>query len=204
MGRKIFVILVSVLAIGLSLVATSGYAEFYRWVDENGTTWLTDDPVKLPRGSKGEFERVTAIETTPGSQGEVDVLQGPARVDPGTRSSERFIKARKKRDEERKRLESTISTLEEELAVAQGALRRVSLTDRRGYWFVIDPQTGKRDHASYKDPGAIWSTQTWPAVPRAARTKESEERRRIQTDIARIQGDLDRKRQELFTFSKRF
>ena len=72
----------------------------------------------------------------------------------------------------------------------------VPLTDRRGYWFVID-SAGEKVPATYKDPGAVWSTQTWPKVPRSARAKESEERRRIESDIEKLERDLKAAKQKL-------
>jgi hypothetical protein len=105
--------------------------------------------------------------------------------------------------DERKALEERISAVEADLGAARRALKRVPLTDRRGYWYVIDPATGSKVRATYKDPGAIWSNATWPALPMSARTMESEERRRIESDMAKFEGDLNRAKEELFRLSRR-
>jgi len=182
---------------GLTLQASPGYADVYKWVDEKGTVWLTDDPEKLPGDSRGQFEKVMTTEEVPETSPQSKAPRRLVRESEMTSSAESYMENRQRELDERKKLAKEVSILEANLAAATWALIRVPLTDRRGYWYIIDPGTGKKVRASYKDPGAIWSNATWPAVPRSARTKESEERRRIQSDIGRFRRDLNRAKEKL-------
>jgi len=188
---------------GLVLSPGSGYADFYKWVDENGTVWLTDDPESLPGGSQEEFERVMVIEEggeTP-PQGSTGVSE--ARESERKSSAESYLAREERIRDEKKRVQEQITQIETQLARAETALKQVPLTDRRGYWFVVDT-AGKRISATYRDPGAVWSTQTWPALPRSARTKESEERRRIEADITRLEAKLEEAKTALDQVSRSF
>ena len=199
-----FVFAVSVLGVvALMLQGSLAYADFYKWVDENGTVWLTDDPNALPKGSGGQFEKVMTTEEAPESVPRSGAVRRSQLEPERTSSVESFRKKQASLRDERGRLEEEISTIEANLSAARMALERVPLTDRRGYWYVIDPTTGSKAPATYKDPGAIWSNATWPALPRSARTMESEERRRIQSDMARFEKDLNRAKEELFRLSRR-
>jgi hypothetical protein len=202
MRRMILTVVTLALVLsGLVLSPGSGYADFYKWVDENGTVWLTDDPESLPEGSQEEFERVMVIEKggeTP-PQGSTGLSE--ARESERRSSAESYLAKQERIGDEKKRLQEQISDIETDLATAQSALKRVVLTDRRGYWFIIGP-AGKRVPATYRDPGAIWSTQTWPALPRSARTKESEERRKIEADITRLEAKLEEAKTALAQISR--
>ncbi|NIO04320.1 MAG: DUF4124 domain-containing protein [Proteobacteria bacterium] len=185
----------------LSLSVSTGYADFYKWVDENGTVWLTDDPRNLPNGSQGQFQKVMTTEEPP---------ESPASEEGSTMATGEGVEllpvgAKLKEPaedlEDRNMLEQEISTLEQNLSAARRALKLVPLTDRRGYWFVIDPNTGKKARATYREPNAIWTTQSWSAVPRSEATRESEERRRILSDMRRFESDLIAAREKLSRLS---
>ena len=199
-----FVFTVSVLGVvALMLQGPPAYADFYKWVDKNGTVWLTDDPNALPEGSGGQFEKVMTTEETPEAVPQNGGVRRSELEPERTSSAESYREKEASLRDERSQLEEEISTIEANLSAARRALKRVPLTDRRGYWYVIDPATGSKVPATYKDPGAIWSNATWPALPRSARTMESEERRRIQSDMARFEKDLNRAKEELFRLSRR-
>jgi hypothetical protein len=181
----------------LLLSISTGYADFYKWVDENGTVWLTDDPRNLPKESQGRFQKVMTTEESPeslASEGGSTMATGEGGdlLPVGAKLEERDEEL-----EERNMLEQEISMLEQNLSAARRALKLVPLTDRRGYWFVIDPNTGKKVRATYRDPNAIWTTQSWSAVPRSEATQESEERRRILSDVKRFESDLTAAREKL-------
>jgi len=192
------------LSITLALPARLRSAEVYKWVDENGTIWFTDHPENLPQESQGQYENVTAPKKPPESSPGKGARRGSAPGSDTGFSAASYLRRRNRQLEERKKLLQEISTIEQNLAAGRRALRRVPLTDRRGYWFVIDPASGKKVPATYKDPGAIWSTQTWSAVPRSARTKESEERRRIQSEIEKFEKDLKEAKEKLSALSTSF
>ena len=194
---------IAVALLGFVLGLPDGQADFYKWVDETGVVWLTDDPDSLPEGSQNEIERVMVIEKveeTPAQEGST-LREG--RETERRSSAESYLATQERISDEKKRLHEKISDIETDLATAQSALKRVALTDRRGYWFVVDP-TGKRVPATYRDPGAIWSTQTWPALPKSAWTKESEERRKIISDIKRLEAKLDESKRELEQATRSF
>ena len=44
------------LGMALILLATPGYGEMYKWVDEKGTVHFVDDPSKIPEKYKGDSE----------------------------------------------------------------------------------------------------------------------------------------------------
>ncbi len=185
----------------LLLSVSTGYADFYKWVDENGTVWLTDDPRNLPRESQGQFQKVMTTEELP----ESPASEGGSTMATGE-GEELFpvgakLEERDEDLEERNMLEQEISMLEQNLSAARRALKLVPLTDRRGYWFVIDPNTGEKVRATYKDPNAIWTTRSWSAVPRSEATQESEERRRILSDVKRFESDLSAAREKLSKLS---
>ncbi len=190
--------------IGLMVSASPGYADIYRWVDENGTVWFSDNPANLPKESHGESKKVMEVEKPPDSKPPEQAPSRPAVKSGAPSPAGAYLENENRRLAKKEKLESAISNLERELAAARRALQRIPLTDRRGYWYRVDPATGKRVQASYKDPGAIWSTQTWQGVPPEARTTESEERKRIGSDIARIEEDLNSARKELRALSQGF
>lgn len=181
---------------GVTFSTSPGYAELYKWTDESGTVWFTDDPTKLPKESQGEFEKLKAPKKVPDSPPGKKASRPSAVKTESPSSAESYLKNEKRRLKERKSLEKEISTREKELSTARMALQRVPLTDRRGFWFVID-STGNKVRASYKDPGAVWSNATWPGALPATRTTESDERRRIQSDISKMERDLDSARKKL-------
>ena len=192
---------IAVVLLGLVLGPSDGHADFYKWVDEEGTVWLTDDPESLPEESEDEVEKVMVIE----KGGETPPQEGTGlrdtRESEGRSSAESYLAKEERLREERSKLREKIADLETDLGAARSALNRVALTDRRGYWFVIDSETGSRVPASYRDPGAIWSTQTWPALPRSAWTKESDERRKIEADIDKFEAQLRETRAALAQLS---
>jgi hypothetical protein len=191
-----FVMVFLTLAV-LTIPAAQDPSKLYKWIDKNGTVWYTDDPAKLPKESQGEFEKLKTDEEATDAASHRTPHRPPVSRRPSSPSRDLSQRDWDRRLSEKKRLEEEISTLEMELTAARRALGKVPLTDRRGYWYVVDPTTGKRVHASYKDPGAIWSNQTWPELPREARTKESEERKRIESDITKMERDLNRAKEEL-------
>ncbi len=198
-----FVIAVAMTAcVCLLLLASPGYADIYKWVDKNGTIWLTDDPRNLPKEAQGQFERIMTTEESPESPASEGGASRAAVESENTPPVGAYLEKRDEDLEDKEELEWEISMLEQNLSAAKRALKQVPLTDRRGYWFVIDRKTGEKVPASYKDPGAIWATQTWPVVPREKRTKESEERRRIQSDIERFERELDTAKRELSEISR--
>lgn len=188
--------------VGLMFPASPGCADLYKWVDENGTVWFTDDPSKLPKESHGEFEKEKAEKKPSGSPAQSQPPRSAATKTTTSRSAGTYLQKQNQRLQEKKALEQEVSTLEEQLTIAREALQKVWLSDRVGYWFVVDPETGKKVRASYKDPGAVWSYDTWPEVPREARTRGSEERKRIQSDIGKMERELSLKKEELSKLSR--
>lgn len=187
--------------LGLMLAASPVHAEVYKWTDESGTIWFTDDPANLPEQSHGQVEKEKAPEKASESSSPEKAPSPSATRTKATGSSKEYLEDRDQRVEEKKRLEKEISSLEKELSTARRALQRVPVGDRRGFWFVIN-SAGSKVRASYKDPGAIWSNATWPGAPRASRTTESEERRRIQSDILELEEDLNRATERLSALSR--
>lgn len=183
-------------AVTLTLPMCLQSAEVYKWVDESGTVWFTDDPENLPEKSQGQFEKLEAPKKEPQASPRKRSSRGSVNGGTARSPAASYLRSRDEELAERKKLLQEISTLEENLAAARRALTMVPLTDRRGYWFVID-SAGEKVPATYKDPGAVWSTQTWPKVPRSARTTESEERRRIESDIEKFERDLKTAKQKL-------
>jgi len=187
--------------LGLSLSAPPGHTEVYKWVDGSGTVWFSDDPAKLPKESYGRAEKQDLSEKAGEDTGakragdfstEEAVTSPPSETPPVDAAG---------RAEEKRALLEDISRLEKELSRARMALGRVSLTSRRGFWYIIDAG-GNKVRASYKDPGARWSTSTWPGAPPATRTRESDERRRIQRDISEMEKNLGRMRERLSAVSR--
>jgi hypothetical protein len=198
---KLLIVMGLLALAGLFFSASQGHADFYKWVDKNGMIWLTDDPESLPEEARDQFEKVMTTEKSPPSPSE----------DSGKSADEGgelpavgvYLENRDQELEEIDKLKTEISTLEQDLAAAKRALKRVSLTDRRGYWFVVN-SSGEKAPATYKDPGAVWSTQTWPAIPRSARTRESDERRRILSDMEKFESELDAARKKLSALPRSF
>lgn len=184
---------------GVTFSTSPGYAELYKWTDESGTVWFTDDPTKLPKESQGEFEKLKAPKKVPDSPPGKKASRPSAVKTESPSSAESYLKNEERRLKERKSLEKEISTLEKELSRARTALQRVTASDSRGYWYIINSEGGKA-RASYKDPGAIWSYDTWPAASRESRTKGTEERRRIESDISKMERDLESARKKLSAF----
>ena len=196
-----FGFVIAALTIGLVFPASPGYADFYKWVDENGTVWITNDPGKLPKESQGQFEKVMETEKVPEAAPAGEASRPPAvksgETSPTPSHRESYLERQDRLDKEKNKIKKEISALETDLGRAREALRRVPSSDMRGYWFIIDPATGKKVRASYKDPGAIWSNATWPEVPLEARTMGSKERKRIESDITKMEGELDRAKDKL-------
>ncbi|NIQ37007.1 MAG: DUF4124 domain-containing protein [Proteobacteria bacterium] len=200
LSKLIFVMGLLALA-GLFFSASQGHADFYKWVDKNGIIWLTDDPESLPEEARDQVEKVMTTEESSPSPSEGSTMsQDEGGELPAVGA---YLENREQEREEIDKLKTKISTLEHDLAAARRALKRVSLTDRRGYWFVVDA-SGNRAPATYKDPGAVWSTQTWPAIPRSERTRESDERRRIQSDIEKFESELEAARKKLSVLPRSF
>jgi hypothetical protein len=187
----------AVLTIALMFPASPAYADFYRWVDENGIVWITNDPGKLPEEAQGQFEKVMETENVPEAPTASQAGRPSTPESRTTPSAESYLERENRRKKEKNDLQKEISTIETDLGSAREALRRVPSSDLRGYWFVVDPATGKKVQASYKDPGAIWSNATWPEVPLEARIMASEERRRIESDIMKMEGELSRAKEKL-------
>ena len=193
-------LLVGSLAVCLVFLVSPGYGDSYKWIDEKGTVWFTDDPDKLPRESQGQLEKVKGIETSPDSSPVGGDSRQAVIGNRTSGSAEGYLEEQVERDEERQALEKQISTLEKELGTARMALQRVPSSDLRGYWFVAD--SGGKRRASYKDPGAVWSNDTWPAVPLSSRTRASDERRRIEADISKMEDDLKAAKKDLSALSR--
>jgi hypothetical protein len=102
---------------------------------------------------------------------------------------------------EKRKLEQRISTLERDIETARSQLMRVPVGDRVGYWYVIDPATGKKAQASYKDPGAVWSL-SWPQEGITSRTKQTTERMRIQSDIEKMEAELSAAKDKVSKLSR--
>jgi hypothetical protein len=200
-GMILTVVTLALVLSGLVLSPVSGYADFYKWVDENGTVWLTDDPESLPEGSQDEIEKVMVIEKGGETSPQESTGLSEARESERRSSAESYIANQERLRDERSKLREKIADLETDLGAARSALKRVALTDRRGYWFVVS-EAGSRVPASHRDPGAIWSTQTWPALPRNAWTKESDERRKIEADIGKLEAQLRETRAALTQISR--
>jgi hypothetical protein len=190
-------IVMAVLTIALMFPASPAYADFYKWVDENGIVWITNDPGKLPEEAQGQFEKVMDTENVPDAPPASEAVRPSTAESRTTPSAESYLERENRRDKEKNNLKKEISTIETDLGRAREALQRIPSSDIRGYWFVVDPATGKKVQASYKDPGAIWSNATWPEVPLEARIMASEERRRIESDITKMEGELNRVKEKL-------
>lgn len=188
------------LAVGLVFLVSPGHGETYKWIDQKGTVWFTDDPDKLPQKSEGQLEEVKGVEESPDSASTRGEIGEPAIGNQATGSVKDYLEESSRQDQERQALEKEISTLQKELGTARMALQRVPSSDLRGYWFAID-SAGKKVRASYKEPGAVWSNDTWPAVPLSSRVRASDERKGIEADISRMEKDLEaarKKRSALF------
>jgi len=193
----LFGLVVVALAVELMFPISPRCGDIYRWVDENGTVWVTDDPAKLPKGSSDQFEKLKAPEETSDSGVQKNTSRPPVPRRDAARSADVYLQRQNQRAVKTKGLETEIAALENDLGLARQALRRLRLSDQRGYWYVIDGATGKKVRATYKDPGARWSTATWPELPRAERTPEAEERKRIEGDVTRLEADLEKAKKEL-------
>jgi len=141
-------VLAVVAFVSLMFPDSPGCADLYKWVDENGTVWFTDDPSKLPKESHGEFEKEKAEKKPSDSPAQGQPPRRPATKTTTSRSAGTYLQKQNQRLQEKKALEQEISTLEEQLAIAREALQKVWLSDRVGYWFVVDPETGKKVRAS--------------------------------------------------------
>jgi hypothetical protein len=197
MGFGLFGFVVVALAVGLMFPTAPGCGEIYRWVDENGTVWVTDDPAKLPEESGDQFEKLKAPKETPDSAAQEKASRPRVPQRATRRSADVYLQRQNQRAVNIEGLEAEIASLENDLGLARQALRRLRVSDQRGYWYVIDGDTGKKTRATYKDPGARWSTATWPELPRAERTPEAEERKRIEGDVTKMEADLEKAKKEL-------
>jgi len=56
------------LLMALTLLATPGYGEMYKWVDEKGTVYFTDDPSKIPEKYRTDSETRKIPKEVPASQ----------------------------------------------------------------------------------------------------------------------------------------
>jgi hypothetical protein len=138
---KLLIVMGLLALAGLFFSASQGHADFYKWVDKNGMIWLTDDPESLPEEARDQFEKVMTTEKSPPSPSE----------DSGKSADEGgelpavgvYLENRDQELEEIDKLKTEISTLEQDLAAAKRALKRVSLTDRRGYWPFGVPKPGQ-------------------------------------------------------------
>jgi len=138
-GHRMFIILMMFFSVSLAHAA-----EIYRWADEKGTVYFTDDVSKIPEQYRDQTQKMELPK---------EAVKEPAREpekigvsEEDTDRVKRYLEDLDAKIETKRQLEKRVSELEEELKVSEDRLKDIEGYEREDYIYYIpfrDHRTGR-------------------------------------------------------------
>ena len=128
-----------VLSVLLSSPPVTWADEMYRWIDEKGTTHVTDDPSKIPPQSVDRARKI-GVRSTPVQQ------ETPRSSEAKEDRVKKYLEEFDQKVEVKKKYEGRVSELDEELRLIEERLKEIEELEKVDYEYYIpfrDPRTGK-------------------------------------------------------------
>lgn len=121
-------------------ISVSLSGEIYRWTDEKGVVHFTDDASKIPEPYSGRVGRIEIPEEM------AEEKERPFKPDESSERVKRYLEEIGRRIEMKKKVETKLFGLEEELRVSEERLKRIEEYEKENYLLYQpfkDPRTGR-------------------------------------------------------------
>ena len=131
---------ISILLVMFFTVSLVDAAEIYRWRDEKGTVYFTDDVSKIPEQYRDQIRKMEV------PQEDVKETEKIEMSDESATRVEKYLNDIEKKIESKRQLEKRVSELEEELEVSEDRLKDIEEYEREDYNYYIpfrDHRTGR-------------------------------------------------------------
>ena len=152
-------------AIALFICSSTPYsfsAEIYRWVDEKGVIYFTDDISNIPARYRSQVDKREVTEEI-SKEAEKQIDSGPRpeasaeKTKPPVNQEEKpdrvreYLEAIDKKIEEKKKIEKEISKLEEEMKAAEERIKQLEKDEEDNYP-LVQPYRGRRGFVAVETP----------------------------------------------------